>query len=109
MHTDLIIQQLSTVDYEKTWQKMRDFTDNRTAETCDEIWLLQHPPVFTQGLAGKAEHILNPHSIPVIQTDRGGQVTYHGPGQLVLYPLIDLKRKKLSARELVRTLEKSVV
>ena len=106
---DLIIRHFKTVDYQETWQKMRDFTDKRNTETIDEVWLLQHFPVFTQGLAGKPEHILNPHDIPVIQTDRGGQVTYHGPGQLILYPLIDLKRKNLHARELVKRLEKSVI
>src|SRR3990167_10662994 len=101
----LIIRDLSLADYALTWKKMRDFTDQRTPETPDELWLLEHPPVFTQGLAGKAEHILDPHGIPVIQTDRGGQVTYHGPGQLVAYPLIDLKRKNLYPRALVKTLE----
>ena len=106
---DLIIRHLGMIDYQKTWENMRDFTDSRTENTVDEIWVLQHPPVFTQGLAGKPEHILNPHHIPVIQTDRGGQVTYHGPGQLVLYVLIDLKRKQLHARDLVQKLEKSVI
>lgn len=105
----LIIREFAVVDYQQTWQKMRDFTDARTENTVDEFWLLQHPAVFTQGLAGKPEHILDPHAIPVIQTDRGGQVTYHGPGQLVVYVLIDLKRKKLQARELVSMLEKSVI
>ncbi|MCX7120479.1 MAG: lipoyl(octanoyl) transferase LipB [Gammaproteobacteria bacterium] len=109
MKNDLIIRDLGIADYQKTWEKMRDFTDSRSAETSDEVWVLQHPPVFTQGLAGKPEHVLNPHSIPVIQTDRGGQVTYHGPGQLVLYPLIDLKRKALHPRELVRKLESCVI
>ncbi len=106
---DLIIRDLGLADYQKTWEKMRDFTDSRTSETPDEIWLLQHPPVFTQGLAGKPEHILNSHDIPVVQTDRGGQVTYHGPGQLVLYVLIDLKRKQLHTRELVRKLENTII
>ncbi|OGT42215.1 MAG: octanoyltransferase [Gammaproteobacteria bacterium RIFCSPHIGHO2_12_FULL_40_19] len=106
---DLIIRDLGMIDYLKTWENMRDFTDSRTENTVDEIWVLQHPPVFTQGLAGKPEHILNPHHIPVIQTDRGGQVTYHGPGQLIVYVLIDLKRKHLHARELVQKLEKSVI
>ena len=106
---DIIIRDFGMIDYQKTWENMRDFTDSRTSETIDEIWLLQHPPVFTQGLAGKPEHILNPHHIPVIQTDRGGQVTYHGPGQLVLYVLIDLKRKQMHTRDFVRTLEKCVI
>lgn len=109
MKNDLTIRDLAIADYQNTWEKMRDFTDSRTADTCDEVWVLQHPPVFTQGLAGKPEHVLNPHTIPVIQTDRGGQVTYHGPGQLVLYPLIDLKRRPLHARELVRKLESTVI
>ena len=106
---DLIIRDFGMIDYQKTWQNMRNFTDARDENTIDEIWLLEHPPVFTQGLAGKSEHVLNPHHIPVIQTDRGGQVTYHGPGQLVFYVLIDLKRKQMHARELVRTLENSVI
>ncbi|EKD77092.1 MAG: Octanoyltransferase [uncultured bacterium] len=105
----LIVRELDTQDYNKTWKAMRDFTDARTDKTPDEIWLLQHPPVFTQGLAGKAEHILNPHAIPVVQTDRGGQITYHGPGQLVIYVLIDLKRKQLHARSLVTKLEQSII
>ena len=108
MHT-LIIRDLSHTDYEQTWQDMRDFTDNRDENTMDELWLLEHPPVFTQGLAGKPEHILNPHDIPVVQTDRGGQVTYHGPGQLVAYVLFNLKRNNLFARDLVRKLESSVI
>lgn len=107
--TALIIQHLPQSNYETTWQAMRDFTDNRTENTTDELWLLEHSPVFTQGLAGKPEHILNPHQIPIIQTDRGGQVTYHGPGQLVAYILFDLKRKNLFARDLVRKLEKSII
>jgi lipoyl(octanoyl) transferase len=107
--SDLIVRDLDVVDYENTWGKMRDFTDSRTDKTIDEIWLLQHPPVFTQGLAGKPEHILNPHHIPVVQTDRGGQVTYHGPGQLVVYVLLDLKRKELHARNLVRQLEQTII
>lgn len=105
----LIIRNLGSVDYQSTWQAMRDFTDNRLENTSDELWLLEHPPVFTQGLAGKPEHILNPHTIPVVQTDRGGQVTYHGPGQLVVYPLFNLKRKNLFPRALVQKLEKSII
>lgn len=106
---DIIVRDLGQQPYQDTWEKMREFTDTRTDATTDEIWLLEHPPVFTQGLAGKSEHVLNPHNIPVIQTDRGGQVTYHGPGQLVIYPLINLKRKNLHARQLVTQLEQSVV
>ena len=106
---DIKIRDLGAQPYEATWEKMRDFTDNRTESTVDEIWLLEHPPVFTQGLAGKPEHVLNPHDIPIVQTDRGGQVTYHGPGQLVIYPLLNLKRKNIHARQLVSTLEQSVI
>src|SRR3990167_10655188 len=105
----LIVRHFDIIEYQQTWENMRDFTDHRANDTPDELWLLKHPPVFTQGLAGKAEHILNPHSIPVVQTDRGGQVTYHGPGQLVAYALFDLKRQQLHARELVRKLENSVI
>ncbi len=88
---------------------MREFTDARTAETRDELWLLEHPPVFTQGLAGKPEHLLAPGDVPVVQTDRGGQVTYHGPGQLVAYPLLDLDRLRLGVRCLVHELEETVI
>ena len=88
---------------------MRDFTDQRTADTADELWLVQHPPVFTQGQAGRAEHLLNPGDIQVVQTDRGGQVTYHGPGQLVAYPLLDLRRLGLGVRDLVSVLENTVI
>lgn len=105
----IILRQLGQVPYEPTWQQMQQFTDNRTAETPDELWLLEHPPTFTQGRAGKAEHLLTPGDIPVIPIDRGGQVTYHGPGQLVLYTLIDLTRRKLGVRTLVTALEQSVI
>jgi len=88
---------------------MKDFTDTRTPESADELWLLQHPRVFTQGQAGKAEHVLAPGDIPVIQVDRGGQVTYHGPGQWVLYTLIDLRRRKLGVRVLVDLIENSLI
>lgn len=88
---------------------MQEFTQSRNEETADEIWLLEHTPVFTQGQNGKPEHVLNPGDIPVVQTDRGGQVTYHGPGQLMVYTLIDLRRKKINVRELVSMLEQSVV
>lgn len=88
---------------------MQSFTDSRNEQTPDEIWLVEHPPVFTQGQAGKAEHILNPHQIPVVQVDRGGQVTYHGPGQQMLYVLLDIKRSKLGVRHLVTALENCVV
>jgi lipoyl(octanoyl) transferase len=96
-------------DYHSIWQGMQQFTQHRTEDTIDEIWVLQHPPVFTQGQNGKAEHILTPGNIPIINVDRGGQVTYHGPGQLVVYLLIDLKRKKLNVRDIVTILEQSVL
>ena len=100
---------LGTVDYVTTWQAMQNFTANRTPETPDEIWLLQHPPTYTQGQAGLPEHLLNPHQIPVVQIDRGGQVTYHGPGQIVAYLLLDLRRWKLNVRQLVRIMEQAVI
>lgn len=105
----VIIRVLGQQDYLTCWQAMKQFTDQRSAETLDEIWLLEHPAVFTQGQSGKAEHVLNPGTIPVIPIDRGGQVTYHGPGQLVAYTLIDIKRKKINIRELVTALEQSVI
>ena len=100
---------LGVTPYEKTWQEMRAFTDGRGPDTPDELWLVQHQPVFTQGQAGRAEHLLDPGDIPVVQTDRGGQVTYHGPGQLVIYPLLDLRRLGLGVRDLVTLLEQSAV
>ncbi|MDT8437669.1 MAG: lipoyl(octanoyl) transferase LipB [Wenzhouxiangellaceae bacterium] len=108
-HARLIVRRLGRVDYLTAWSAMRDFTDRRNAETVDELWLLEHPPVFTQGLAGKPEHVLLPGDIPVVQTDRGGQVTYHGPGQLVAYPLLDIERLGLGVRSLVRALEQAVI
>jgi lipoyl(octanoyl) transferase len=104
-----ITRYLGLIDYQDAWQRMRAFTDTRDAQTPDEIWLLEHPAVFTQGQAGSAAHILNPGDIPVIQTDRGGQVTYHGPGQLVIYILFDLKRLNISIRKLVTLLEQAVI
>ena len=109
MSTLIIRQFTEPLDYKPTWQAMRAFTDCRDANTPDELWLLEHPPVFTQGQAGKPEHILNRHNIPVVQTDRGGQVTYHGPGQLVAYTLFDINRLGMSTRPLVRTIEKVVI
>ena len=97
------------MDYLSTWQEMKDFTGSRTKNTPDEIWLLQHPPVYTQGVAGKPEHLLHNDDILVIRTDRGGQITYHGPGQIVAYLLLDLRRLKLGVRELVRKIESAVV
>lgn len=104
-----IIRELNKQPYWNTWQRMRALTDARTPATEDEIWLLEHPPVFTQGQSGKPEHLLNPNGIPVIQTDRGGQITYHGPGQLVGYCMIDLKRLGIGIRQLVRRLEGAVI
>lgn len=100
---------LGQQDYHTTWQAMTDFTNQRTTETPDQLWLVEHPPVFTQGQAGKSEHLLFPGDIPVVQTDRGGQVTYHGPGQLVAYPLLDLRRLNIGVRELVTRLEQTVI
>ncbi len=105
----LVLRQLGIVDYEPTLQAMKALTDSRDETVPDELWLLQHPRVFTQGQAGKAEHLLAPGDIPVIQVDRGGQVTYHGPGQWVIYLMIDLKRRKLGVRDLVSLIERSIV
>jgi lipoyl(octanoyl) transferase len=105
----MIIKKLGLTNYNDVWQKMYDFTIARMPETPDELWVLQHFPVFTQGQAGRPEHVLNPRDIPVVQTDRGGQVTYHGPGQIVAYPLIDLKRLKMGVREFVTRLENATI
>jgi lipoyl(octanoyl) transferase len=105
----VIIRQLGCVDYEPTWQRMQAFTLNRDATATDEIWLLQHNAIFTQGQAGKTEHLLQPGDIPVIQADRGGQVTYHGPGQMVAYVMLEMKRIGSDVRKLVSALESSVV
>lgn len=110
MNRQLLIRQFNEYqDYLNTWQAMKQFTDTRHETTLDEVWLLEHPPVFTQGQAGKAEHILNPGSIPIVQTDRGGQVTYHGPGQLVMYVLFDLRRLQIGIRQLVTQLETTII
>lgn len=109
MSYPLRVRKLGLADYQTVWAAMRDFTDTRTEHSVDEIWLLQHPRVFTQGQAGKAEHVLAPGDIPVIQVDRGGQVTYHGPGQIVGYLLLDLRRRKLGVRELVTGIENSLI
>jgi lipoyl(octanoyl) transferase len=100
---------LGRVDYEPTYRAMQAFTDARTPDAPDELWLCEHPPVFTQGLAGKPEHVLAPGDIPVIATNRGGQVTYHGPGQVVAYPLLDLKRRGYFVKEYIYRLEESVI
>jgi lipoyl(octanoyl) transferase len=105
----LTIKHFGLVDYETTWRAMQDFTAQRGPDTPDELWLLQHPPVFTLGLAGKREHILQITDIPIIPIDRGGQVTYHGPGQVVAYVLLDLKRRGYGVRELVQRLEQTVM
>ena len=106
---ELVVRHLGLADYLPTLEAMRRFTAERDESTPDEIWLLQHPRVFTQGQAGKAEHLLAPGDIPVIQVERGGQVTYHGPGQLVAYLMLDLRRKKLGVRELVSAMEQALV
>lgn len=107
---DVIIRQFNQLmPYYSVWQAMRAFTSQREPATTDEIWMLEHPPVFTQGLASKPEHVLNTHEIPLIQCDRGGQVTYHGPGQLMVYLLLDLDRLKLKTRSFVRAIENSVI
>ncbi|MGK9172251.1 lipoyl(octanoyl) transferase LipB [Yokenella regensburgei] len=105
----ILIRNLGLQPYDPVSRAMHDFTDTRTDTTQDEIWLVEHHPVFTQGQAGKAEHVLAAGDIPVVQSDRGGQVTYHGPGQQILYVLIDLKRRKLGVRDLVTLLEQTVV
>jgi lipoyl(octanoyl) transferase len=105
----VIVRWLGRVDYEPTWRAMQQFTDARDASTEDELWLLEHPPVFTLGLAADPGHVLAPGDIPLVQTDRGGQVTYHGPGQLVAYPLLDVRRLGISVRGLVMLLEQCVI
>lgn len=105
----VVIRNLGVADYVPVWDAMKRFTEQRDEKTPDEIWFLEHPPVFTQGQAGKAEHILAAGDIPVVQVDRGGQVTYHGPGQLVGYVLIDLKRLGIGIRQLVTAIEESIV
>ena len=108
-NSKLLVRRLGLLEYEPVWRAMQTFTDQRDAETADELWLVEHPPVFTQGQAGRAEHILKPGDIPVIQVDRGGQVTYHGPGQIVAYPLIDISRLKLGVRALVSGIEQAII
>lgn len=105
----LLVRQLGLHDWQPISDAMHRFTDQRDSDTPDEVWLVEHNPVFTQGQAGKAEHLLMPGDIPVVQSDRGGQVTYHGPGQQVMYVLIDVKRRKLGVRQLVTALEETVV
>ncbi|MBV7433460.1 lipoyl(octanoyl) transferase LipB [Cardiobacteriaceae bacterium TAE3-ERU3] len=103
------LQYLGLRPYREVWQAMRDFTEQRNAHSEDQLWLVEHPPVYTQGLAGKAEHLLNPGNIEVVQIDRGGQITYHGPGQAVIYLLLDIKRANVGIRKLVTMIEQSVI
>lgn len=105
----IIVRSLEREDYEPLWRRMQSFTNSRDASTPDEIWFTEHPPVFTLGLNASREHLLDAGDIPVVQVDRGGQVTYHGPGQLMIYPLIDLKRSGIGVRDLVTGLEQSIV
>ena len=104
------VRRLGLADYESTWHRMRDFTLTRTADTPDELWQVEHPPVYTLGVAAKAEHLpRTDNGIPLVRTDRGGQITYHGPGQIVIYTLLDLRRRNLGVRMLVRRLEHAVI
>jgi lipoyl(octanoyl) transferase len=105
----LTVRDLGLADYASVWRQMQDFTDTRTARTPDELWLLQHPPVFTLGRNAKAGHLHDCGDIPVLHVDRGGQVTYHGPGQLIAYPLLDLQRRRLGIQTFVRLLEQSII
>ncbi len=104
-----VAKRLGLVEYLPTWQAMQDFTAARGPDTPDEMWLLEHPPVYTLGLAGKSEHLLRATDIPVVKIDRGGQITYHGPGQIVIYLLLDLKRRNIGVKELVRRMEQAVI
>jgi lipoyl(octanoyl) transferase len=106
----LTVRKLGTADYKPTWRAMQDFTAHRTPDTLDELWLVQHPPVYTLGIAGREEHLPRiDNGIPVIKTDRGGQITYHGPGQIIVYLLLDMQRRRLSVRPLVRLMEQAVI
>jgi len=109
MSLPITIKRLGRADYVPTWRAMQAFTAQRTAETVDEIWLVEHPPVFTLGQAGRREHLLRDVGIPIVAIDRGGQVTYHGPGQVVAYLLIDLKRRGIGVKELVRRMEQAII
>ena len=106
---EAVVRRLGRVEYEPTWRAMQDFTAQRTADTPDELWLLEHPPVYTQGQAGKPEHLIAVTDIPVVPIDRGGQITYHGPGQVVVYVLVDLRRRGYGIRELVTRMEQAVI
>jgi lipoyl(octanoyl) transferase len=107
--TPLQVHYMGRRPYAPVWHAMQDFTDARTPDTPDEFWMLEHPPVFTLGQAGRSEHLLAPGDIPVVHIDRGGQVTYHGPGQLVVYTLLDLRRRRLGVRALVEALEQGII
>ncbi|TXR54245.1 lipoyl(octanoyl) transferase LipB [Reinekea thalattae] len=109
LSSPVVIRYLGQVPYLDTWHRMQDFTANRSSDTRDEIWLLEHEPVFTQGQSGKPEHLLNTGDIPVVNVDRGGQVTYHGPGQMIAYVLLDMKRVDSDVRKLVNALENSII
>lgn len=109
LNNKIIIRTPDTGDYQSIWKSMQSFTDRRDDEVIDELWIVEHNPVFTQGQAGKAEHLLNTGDIPVVEVDRGGQVTYHGPGQLVIYLMLNLKRRKLGVRDLVTKIEQAIV
>ena len=104
-----VVRNLGVKPYTETWQAMKSFTDSREESTADELWFVEHPPVYTLGQAGKVEHLLDPGDIPIVHSDRGGQVTYHGPGQLVCYLLLDIRRLHLGVRDLVTTIEQSIV
>lgn len=109
MASPLLVRHLGRVEYEPTWRRMQDFTETRGPQQADQLWFLEHPPVYTLGLNGSRDHVLAAGEIPVVHVDRGGQVTYHGPGQLVVYPLLDLGRARLGVRALVCTLERAVI
>ena len=108
-HPSPLVCTLGRVEYEPTWRAMQEFTETRAAETLDELWIVEHAPVFTIGLNGAPDHLLRRTDIPVIHVDRGGQITYHGPGQLVIYTLLDLRRRSYGVRELVRRMERAVI
>ncbi|WP_354623732.1 lipoyl(octanoyl) transferase LipB [Psychromonas sp. MME2] len=109
INQQLCVRYLGLQPYQKIWQAMSEFTEQRDKNSIDEIWLVEHPPVFTQGRAGKAEHLLKETNIPIVESDRGGQVTYHGPGQLIAYLLIDIRRKAFNIRTLVSGIEQSII
>ncbi len=109
MPADLLVRRLGLREYEPTWRAMQRFTDGRDATTPDELWQVEHPPVFTLGMNGKREHVLNAGDIPVVPIDRGGQVTYHGPGQALIYLMLDIKRRHLGVRQVVEQMEQAII